>query len=82
MQGYDSERHQYVAQRHERHNDLREMGDALDATEYDRGEYQDDDDSGRELCETDIAEAGLQHSVGAKGKLDGIADCVRLDGRQ
>ena len=79
MQRNDAERHQDVAERHERHDDLCEVSDTLDAAEDDDAEYGNDDDGGCELRIGDVAETGLQHTVAAKREFGRIADRVRLD---
>ena len=68
--------HQDVAERHERHNDLGEMRDALYATKDNDAEKCDGNHCRGKLRKTDIAKPGLQHATAAKSEFSGRTDAV------
>ena len=80
MHADDNQCHHDVAKRHEGHDDLRKVSDALDAAEDDDAEHGDHDQGRRQLGETDVAEAGLQHAIGADRQFHSVANGVRLHG--
>ena len=78
----DRERRYDIPERHERHDDLREVGDALDAAEDDKAEYRHDDDGRREFRKAEFAGERIRHLTATECQLGGVANGIRLDAGQ
>ena len=66
----DADRHDDVGDRHERHDDLREVRDALDAAENDEAERDDDADRRNQFGLADLTERRRHDARAADGEID------------
>ena len=72
----DADRHQYVAQRHDRHDDLREMCDSFNAAENDEPEHRHHGHGGNQFRQAYGIAEKVDHRFAADGELGGVTDAV------
>ncbi len=82
VQQDDDDRQQHVTDGHERHHDLREMRDTLDAAEDDEAEQQHDAHGRDQLGVGHRSERGFEDAGAAEGEIGRVADGVRLHRRE